>query len=51
LISYVSGGDVSQTTAALLGGRGLTTDTVDRLQTFILPVKEDGTPNDIQINN
>jgi hypothetical protein len=41
----------SQTTAALLG-RGLTTDTVDRLQTFILPgVKEDGTPNDIQINN
>jgi hypothetical protein len=31
---------------------GLTTDTVDRLQTFILPgVKEDGTPNDIQINN
>jgi outer membrane receptor protein involved in Fe transport len=52
LISYVSGGDVySQTTAALLG-RGLTTDTVDRLQTFILPgVKEDGTPNDIQINN
>ncbi|MGZ9675018.1 SusC/RagA family TonB-linked outer membrane protein [Flavobacterium sp. GNP001] len=52
LISYVSGGDVySQTTAALLG-RGLTTDTVDRLQTFILPgVKENGTPNDIQINN
>jgi hypothetical protein len=40
LISYVSGGDVSQTTALL--GRGLTTDTVDRLQTFILPgVKED----------
>jgi hypothetical protein len=32
---------LSQTTAALLG-RGLTTDTVDRLQTFILPgVKED----------
>jgi TonB-linked SusC/RagA family outer membrane protein len=52
LISYVSGGDVySQTTAALLG-RGLTTDTVDRLQSFILPgVKENGTPNDIQINN
>lgn len=52
LISYVSGGDVySQTTAALLG-RGLTTDTVDRLQTFTLPgVKEDGTPNDLQINN
>ena len=52
LISYVSGGDIySQTTAALLG-RGLTTDTVDRLQTFILPgVKENGTPNDIQINN
>ena len=52
LISYVSGGDVySQTTAALLG-RGLTTDTVDRLQSFILAgVKEDGTPNDIQINN
>lgn len=52
LISYVSGGDIySQTSAALLG-RGLTTDTQDRLQTFILPgVKEDGTPNDIQINN
>jgi TonB-linked SusC/RagA family outer membrane protein len=52
LISYVSGGDIySGTTAALLG-RGLTTDTENRLQTFILPgVKEDGTPNDIQINN
>lgn len=52
LISYVSGGDVySQTTAALLG-RGLTTDTENRTQTFILAgVKEDGTPNDMQINN
>lgn len=52
LVSYVSGGDIySQTSAALLG-RGLTTDTLDRLQSFILPgVKEDGTPNDIQINN
>jgi TonB-linked SusC/RagA family outer membrane protein len=52
LISYVSGGDIySGTTAALLG-RGLTTDTVDRLQTFTLAgVKADGSPNDIQINN
>ncbi len=52
LISYVSGGDIYSQTAAALLGRGLTTDTQDRLQTFILPgVKEDGTPNDIQINN
>lgn len=52
LISYVGGGDIySQTTSALLG-RGLTTDTLDRLQSFILPgVKQDGTPNDIQTNN
>jgi hypothetical protein len=53
LISYVSGGDVySQTTAALLG-EVLTTDTVDRLQTFILPgvKRRSEPPNDIQINN
>lgn len=52
LISYVSGGDIYSGTIAALLGRGLTTDTEDRLQTFILPgVKEDGTPNDMQINN
>jgi len=53
LVSHVSGGDIySQTTSALLG-RGLTTDTLNRQQSFILPgVKQsDGTPNDIQLNN
>jgi hypothetical protein len=51
LISYVSGGDVYSNNSCITWW-GLTTDTVDRLQTFILPgVKEDGTPNDIQINN
>ncbi len=52
LVSYTHGGDIFSRTIATLLGRGLTTDTEDRLNTFILPgVKEDGTPNDIQINN
>lgn len=52
LLSYTHGGDIYSETVGTLLGRGLTTDTEDRLDTFILPgVKEDGTPNDIQINN
>ena len=52
LVNYTHGGDIYSTTISTLLGRGLTTDTVDRLNTFILPgVKGDGSPNDIQINN
>lgn len=52
LLSYQHGGDIYSETIGTLLGRGLTTDTEDRLDTYILPgVKEDGTPNDIQINN
>lgn len=51
LISYVHGGDIYSETIATLLGRGLTTDTVDRLNTFILPgVTETGGVNDFQIN-
>ena len=52
-INHTSGGDMySQTIAALLG-RGLTTDTEDRLSTYILPGVSEATelPNNIQINN
>lgn len=51
LMSYQHGGDIySQTVAGYLL-RGITSDTDDRLNTVILPgVKEDGTPNDIQLN-
>lgn len=52
LVNYIAGGDMFSQTIATLLGRGLTTDTVDRLGTFILPgVKADGSKNDIQINN
>ncbi|CAN5399008.1 SusC/RagA family TonB-linked outer membrane protein [soil metagenome] len=52
LVSYTHGGDIYSETIGTLLGRGLTTDTEDRLDTYILPgVKEDGTPNNIQINN
>ena len=52
LVNYTQGGDIYSETIGTLLGRGLTTDTEDRLDTYILPgVKEDGTPNDIQINN
>ncbi len=52
LINYTHGGDMYSETISALVGRGLTTDTVDRLNTFIIKgVKEDGSPNDIQINN
>ena len=51
--THVSGGDMYTTTVATLMGRGLTTDTEDRLGTFILPgiSQATGLPNDIQINN
>lgn len=52
-IAHTSGGDIYSVTVASLMGRGLTTDTEDRLGTFILPgVSSDtGLPNEIQINN
>jgi len=51
LISYQHGGDIFSNTIGGLLARGITNDTDDRLNTFILPgVKEDGTPNDIQLN-
>lgn len=50
--NHTSGGDIYSTTIATLLGRGLTTDTQDRLGTYILPgVLENGDPNTIQINN
>ncbi len=52
LVNYTHGGDIYSRTTSVLLGRGLTTDTVDRLNSFILPgVKADGSPNDIQLNN
>ncbi len=52
LINYSHGGDMYSQTISTLLGRGLTTDTLDRLGTFILPgVKADGSKNDIQVNN
>jgi hypothetical protein len=52
MVSLVSGGDIYSQTIAALIGRGLTTDTLDRLQTFTLPgVLANGQPNNVQINN
>ncbi len=59
VVNWVQGGDIYSRTVSTLLGRGLTTDTEDRLQTFILPgVKNIGTadepnyvPNDLQTNN
>ncbi|MBC6425182.1 MAG: SusC/RagA family TonB-linked outer membrane protein, partial [Ekhidna sp.] len=59
VINYQQGGDVYSRTVSTLLGRGLTTDTEDRTQTFILEgVKNTGTTdnpvyeeNDLQINN
>ena len=51
-ISHTKGGDILSSTVAALLGRGLITETEDRLATYILPgVLADGTPNNIQINN
>ena len=59
VVNWVQGGDIWSSTVAALLGRGLTTDTEDRRETFILPgVVNTGTtdepvfvPNDRQINN
>jgi len=53
LVNYTQGGDIYSRTISTLLGRGLTTDTLDRVNTFILPgVQEsDGSPNTKQINN
>jgi len=52
-VGHTSGGDIYSVTVASLMGRGLTTDTEDRLGTYILPgvSQTTGLPNDIQINN
>ena len=52
-VGHTSGGDIYSITIASLMGRGLTTDTEDRLGTYILPgvSAATGEPNDIQINN
>ena len=52
-INHVSGGDIYSVTVATLMGRGLTTDTVDRLGTYVLPgiSTVTGLPNEVQINN
>ncbi len=52
-INHTSGGDIYSVTVASLMGRGLTTDTENRLGTYILPGVSDttGEPNEIQINN
>ncbi|MGV6829389.1 MAG: SusC/RagA family TonB-linked outer membrane protein [Flavobacteriales bacterium] len=52
-VNHTSGGDMYTTTVATLMGRGLTTDTNDRLSTYILPgiSTVTGLPNDVQINN
>jgi TonB-linked SusC/RagA family outer membrane protein len=52
-INHTSGGDIYSTTIATLMGRGLTTDTENRLSTYILPgvSQSTGLPNDVQINN
>ena len=52
LVNYTHGGDIFSRTVSTLLGRGLTTDTIDRENTFILPgVGPDGTTNTVQINN
>ena len=52
LFNYQQGGDVFTYTVATLLGRGLTTDTLNREVSFILPgVNSDGQPNSKQINN
>jgi hypothetical protein len=49
---YTQGGDMLSYTAGTVVGRGLSKDTdFDRVQPLILPgVKEDGSPNDVQIS-
>jgi len=51
-MDYTHGGDMYSATSSVLVGRGVTRDTeFDRALGYILPgVREDGTPNDIQIS-
>jgi hypothetical protein len=51
LFNFQAGGDIYSTTVATLLGRGLTTDTLDRELSFILPGINNGQPNTKQINN
>jgi len=53
LINYRQGGDVYSQTIATLLGRGLTTDTQNRRETFILPGVQESTgqTNTVAINN
>ena len=53
LVTHIRGGDMYSQTISTLLGRGLTTDTEDRLGTFILPGinSETGEENQLQINN
>ena len=52
LFNYTHGGDIYSRTVSTLLGRGLTTDVLDRENTFILPGSlADGTTNTRQINN
>ncbi|UZO79187.1 SusC/RagA family TonB-linked outer membrane protein [Aquimarina sp. ERC-38] len=47
---YRHGGDIYSLTAGTLLGRGTVSFPIDRTATYILPgVKQDGTPNDIQV--
>ena len=51
-ISHTKGGDILSSTVAALLGRGLITETEDRLATYILPgVQADGQENRVQLNN
>ena len=52
-VNHTLGGDIVSSTISTLLGRGLTTDTVDRINTFILPgiQQASGQPNTVQINN
>jgi hypothetical protein len=51
-VNHTVGGDIASSTIATLLGRGLSTDTVDRLNSFVLPgVDVNGNPNTVQINN
>jgi hypothetical protein len=51
-VNHTVGGDISSSTIATLLGRGLSTDTADRLNSFVLPgVDVNGNANTVQINN
>ena len=52
-INHTKGGDIMSSTIATLLGRGLITETDNRLNTYILPGvnQTTGQPNDVQINN